>query len=281
MPRFALLIKFTLVIILSVSFIDANDTNNTTTTTTTMPWMLDSILSKVRDRNITRKSSETNATFGITTFNSKSVYFWQMDQNATLKKEYEEHLAKERDFCTDFYDDLFKWKNLSAIRPVVNDSIDYNDPELKQNMGDCWYMDMNRTVQVGYRGRGFTLYKIGDHRLLYIMFYKYEEYNVSNNLAKNLAYILDIKECAKAIRDFNYDPYKSRIHLENYRNYVEGVYFRPIFYEDRYYALDIERNLPGLGFGFTIRLKEIKDSKLETKCEISYLIDKKKFFTKE
>lgn len=31
MPRFALLIKFTLVIILSVSFIDANDTNNTTT----------------------------------------------------------------------------------------------------------------------------------------------------------------------------------------------------------------------------------------------------------
>ena len=104
MSRPALLIKFTLMIMLSVSFIDANDTNNTTTA---MPW-IDSILSKVRDRNITRKSSETNATFGITTFNSKSVYFWQMDQNATLKKEYEEHLAKERDFCTDFYDDLFK-----------------------------------------------------------------------------------------------------------------------------------------------------------------------------
>nr|WP_314234227.1 hypothetical protein [uncultured Campylobacter sp.] len=272
MSRPALLIKFTLMIMLSVSFIDADDTNNTT-----MPWKLNSILSKVRDRNITRKS-DFNMTLGITTFNGKSVYFWQIDQNATLKKEFEEHLAKERDFCTDFYDDLFKWKNLSAIRPVVNDSIDYNDPALKQNMGDCWYMDMNRTVRMEYRGRGFTLYKIGDHRLLYIMFYKDREYNVSNDSARNLAYILDIKDCAKSIKDPDYSPYWSRLDLEDFRNYVDGIYFTPIIYKSKYYTLNMYRDVyrnKYKGFGFTIILNDISDNISKARCGISYLITNK------
>ena len=144
-----------------VLFANANDVSDTE-----IPFDLKIALWKANDRKVVR-SNPSGMVEGETTFNGKTVSFWQIDRNATLKKEYEEHLSKERDFCNDFYDDLFEWKNINIINPLVFDTTDYNNPVLKKNMGDCWYMDMNKTIRDGFIGRGFTLYKFDNKLFVY------------------------------------------------------------------------------------------------------------------
>nr|WP_315084274.1 hypothetical protein [uncultured Campylobacter sp.] len=258
------------ILILTIAFVlfaNANDVSDTE-----IPFDLKIALWKANDRKVVR-SNPSGMVEGETTFNGKTVSFWQIDRNATLKKEYEEHLSKERDFCNDFYDDLFEWKNINIIKPLVFDTTDYNNPVLKKNMGDCWYMDMNTTIRDGFTGRGFTLYKF-DNKLLYIMTYRdFRQYEMS---FANFMYILDPQECSKIIKDPSYDSYYSRADFEDYRNKIAGdtlIYFGPIKYKSEDYLLFIDSvNLINGLKAVSIQISKFKDKVSQTSvCINSYL----------
>ncbi len=255
---------FILAILFAVSFVKADDIKHPS-----MPWQLKSILWKIQDKKVVRKALHEPMIRGATTFNGKSFYFFKIEQNATLKKEYEEHLSKERDFCNDFYDDLFEWKNINIIKPLVFDTTDYNNPVLKKNMGDCWYMDMNKTIKDGFSGRGFTLYKF-DNKLLYIMIYKTTPYIYQTDDFANLAYILDPKECSKIIKD----P-RSRENLEIPGNIIYKphlFYAEPIRYKDIDYLLFIDFDNTDSGQLFNVAIRKFKDGILQMPvCSNSYL----------
>ena len=255
---------FILAILFAVSFAKADDIKHPS-----MPWQLESILWKIQDKKVVRKALHEPMIRGATTFNGKSFYFFTIEDNATLKKEYEEHLSKERDFCNDFYDDLFEWKNINIIKPLVFDTTDYNNPVLKKNMGDCWYMDMNITIRDGFTGRGFTLYKF-DNKLLYIMIYKTTPYIYQTDDFANLAYILDPKECSKIIKD----P-RSRVNLEIPGNIIYKprlFYAEPIRYKDIDYLLFIDFDNTHSGQLFNVTIRKFKDGILQMPvCSNSYL----------
>ena len=255
---------FILAILFAVSFAKANDIKHPS-----MPWQLEPILWKIQDKKVVRKALHEPMIRGATTFNGKSFYFFTIEDNATLKKEYEEHLSKERDFCNDFYDDLFEWKNISVIKPLVFDTTDYNDPVLKKNMGDCWYMDMNTTIRDGFTGRGFTLYKF-DNKLLYIMIYKTTPYIYQTDDFANLAYILDPQECSKIIKD----P-RSRVNLEIPGNIIYKprlFYAEPIRYKDIDYLLFIDFDNTHSGQLLNVAIRKFKDGILQMPvCSNSYL----------
>ena len=255
---------FILAILLAVSFVKADDIKHPS-----MPWQLKSILWKIQDKKVVRKALHEPMIRGATTFNGKSFYFFKIEQNATLKKEYEEHLSKERDFCNDFYDDLFEWKNINIIKPLVFDTTDYNSPVLKKSMGDCWYMDMNRTIKDGFSGRGFTLYKF-DNKLLYIMIYKTTPYIYQTDDFANLAYILDPKECSKITKD----P-RSRVNLEIPGNIIYKrrlFYAEPIRYKDIDYLLFIDFDNTDSGQLFNVTIRKFKDGILQMPvCSNSYV----------
>ena len=248
-----------------VLFANANDVSDTE-----IPFDLKIALWKANDRKVVR-SNPSGMVEGETTFNGKTVSFWQIDRNATLKKEYEEHLSKERDFCNDFYDDLFEWKNISVIKPLVFDTTDYNNPVLKKNMGDCWYMDMNKTIKDGFTGRGFTLYKF-DNKLLYIMTYR-EDFRQYEMSFANFMYILDPQECSKIIKDPSYDSYYSRADFEDYRNKIAGdtlIYFGPIKYKSEDYLLFIDSvNLINGLKAVSIQISKFKDKVSRTSVSIN------------
>ena len=255
---------FILAILFAVSFVKADDIKHPS-----MPWQLKSILWKIQDKKVVRKALHEPMIRGVTTFNGKSFYFFKIEQNATLKKEYEEHLSKERDFCNDFYDDLFEWKNINIIKPLVFDTTDYNNPVLKKNMGDCWYMDMNKTIKDGFSGRRFTLYKF-DNKLLYIMIYKTTPYIYQTDDFANLAYILDPKECSKITKD----P-RSRVNLEIPGNIIYKrrlFYAEPIRYKDIDYLLFIDFDNTDSGQLFNVTIRKFKDGILQMPvCSNSYL----------
>ena len=255
---------FILAILFAVSFAKADDIKHPS-----MPWQLEPILWKIQDKKVVRKALHEPMIRGATTFNGKSFYFFTIEQNATLKKEYEEHLSKERDFCNDFYDDLFEWKNINIINPLVFDTTDYNNPVLKKNMGDCWYMDMNKTIKDGFSGRGFTLYKF-DNKLLYIMIYKTTPYIYQTDDFANLAYILDPQECSKIIKD----P-RSRVNLEIPGNIIYKprlFYAEPIRYKDIDYLLFIDFDNTHSGQLFNVAIRKFKDGILQMPvCSNSYL----------
>ena len=255
---------FILAILFAVLFVKADDIKHPS-----MPWQLKSILWKIQDKKVVRKVLHEPMIRGATTFNGKSFYFFKIEQNATLKKEYEEHLSKERDFCNDFYDDLFEWKNINIIEPLVFDTTDYNDPILKKNMGDCWYMDMNKTIKDGFSGRGFTLYKF-DNKLLYIMIYKTTPYIYQTDDFANLAYILDPKECSKITKDS-----RSRVNLEIPGNIIYKprlFYAEPIRYKDIDYLLFIDFDNTHSGQLLNVAIRKFKDGILQMPvCSNSYL----------
>ncbi len=255
---------FILAILFAVSFVKADDIKQPS-----MPWRLESILWKIKDKKVVRKAIHEPMIRGATTFNGKSFYFFTIEDNATLKKEYEEHLSKERDFCNDFYDDLFEWKNINIINPLVFDTTDYNNPVLKKDMGDCWYMDMNKTIKDGFSGRGFTLYKF-DNKLLYIMIYKTTPYIYQTDDFANLAYILDPKECSKITKD----P-RSRVNLEIPGNIIYKprlFYAEPIRYKDIDYLLFIDFDNTDSGQLFNVTIRKFKDGILQMPvCSNSYL----------
>ena len=255
---------FILAILFAVSFVKADDIKHPS-----MPWQLEPILWKIQDKKVVRKALHEPMIRGVTTFNGKSFYFFKIEQNATLKKEYEEHLSKERDFCNDFYDDLFEWKNINIIKPLVFDTTDYNNPVLKKNMGDCWYMDMNKTIKDGFSGRRFTLYKF-DNKLLYIMIYKTTPYIYQTDDFANLAYILDPKECSKITKD----P-RSRVNLEIPGNIIYKrrlFYAEPIRYKDIDYLLFIDFDNTDSGQLFNVTIRKFKDGILQMPvCSNSYL----------
>ena len=255
---------FILAILFAVSFAKADDIKHPL-----MPWQLEPILWKIQDKKVVRKALHEPMIRGATTFNGKSFYFFTIEDNATLKKEYEEHLSKERDFCNDFYDDLFEWKNISVIKPLVFDTTDYNNPVLKKNMGDCWYMDMNKTIKDGFSGRGFTLYKF-DNKLLYIMIYKTTPYIYQTDDFANLAYILDPKECSKITKDS-----RSRVNLEIPGNIIYKprlFYAEPIRYKDIDYLLFIDFDNTDSGQLFNVAIRKFKDGILQMPvCSNSYL----------
>ena len=255
---------FILAILFAVSFVKADDIKQPS-----MPWRLESILWKIKDKKVVRKALHEPMIRGATTFNGKSFYFFTIEDNATLKKEYEEHLSKERDFCNDFYDDLFEWKNINIINPLVFDTTDYNNPVLKKDMGDCWYMDMNKTIKDGFSGRGFTLYKF-DNKLLYIMIYKTTPYIYQTDDFANLAYILDPKECSKITKD----P-RSRVNLEIPGNIIYKprlFYAEPIRYKDIDYLLFIDFDNTDSGQLFNVTIRKFKDGILQMPvCSNSYL----------
>ena len=255
---------FILAILFAVSFAKADDIKHPS-----MPWQLEPILWKIQDKKVVRKALHEPMIRGATTFNGKSFYFFTIEDNATLKKEYEEHLSKERDFCNDFYDDLFEWKNINIINPLVFDTTDYNNPVLKKNMGDCWYMDMNKTIKDGFSGRGFTLYKF-DNKLLYIMIYKTTPYIYQTDDFANLAYILDPKECSKITKD----P-RSRVNLEIPGNIIYKrrlFYAEPIRYKDIDYLLFIDFDNTDSGQLFNVTIRKFKDGILQMPvCSNSYL----------
>ena len=255
---------FILAILFAVSFAKADDINHPL-----MPWQLEPILWKIQDKKVVRKALHEPMIRGATTFNGKSFYFFTIEDNATLKKEYEEHLSKERDFCNDFYDDLFEWKNINIINPLVFDTTDYNNPVLKKNMGDCWYMDMNKTIKDGFSGRGFTLYKF-DNKLLYIMIYKTTPYIYQTDDFANLAYILDPKECSKITKD----P-RSRVNLEIPGNIIYKrrlFYAEPIRYKDIDYLLFIDFDNTDSGQLFNVTIRKFKDGILQMPvCSNSYV----------
>ena len=255
---------FILAILFAVSFAKADDIKYPS-----MPWQLESILWKIQDKKVVRKALHEPMIRGATTFNGKSFYFFTIEDNATLKKEYEEHLSKERDFCNDFYDDLFEWKNINIINPLVFDTTDYNNPVLKKNMGDCWYMDMNKTIKDGFSGRGFTLYKF-DNKLLYIMIYKTTPYIYQTDDFANLAYILDPKECSKITKD----P-RSRVNLEIPGNIIYKrrlFYAEPIRYKDIDYLLFIDFDNTDSGQLFNVTIRKFKDGILQMPvCSNSYV----------
>ena len=255
---------FILAILFAVSFAKADDIKHPS-----MPWQLKSILWKIQDKKVVRKALHEPMIRGATTFNGKSFYFVTIEDNATLKKEYEEHLSKERDFCNDFYDDLFEWKNINIIKPLVFDTTDYNNPVLKKNMGDCWYMDMNKTIKDGFSGRGFTLYKF-DNKLLYIMIYKTTPYIYQTDDFANLAYILDPQECSKIIKDS-----RSRVNLEIPGNIIYKprlFYAEPIRYKDIDYLLFIDFDNTHSGQLLNVAIRKFKDGILQMPvCSNSYL----------
>ena len=255
---------FILVILFAVSFAKADDIKHPS-----MPWQLEPILWKIQDKKVVRKALHEPMIRGATTFNGKSFYFFTIEDNTTLKKEYEEHLSKERDFCNDFYDDLFEWKNINIINPLVFDTTDYNNPVLKKNMGDCWYMDMNKTIKDGFSGRGFTLYKF-DNKLLYIMIYKTTPYIYQTDDFANLAYILDPKECSKITKD----P-RSRVNLEIPGNIIYKrrlFYAEPIRYKDIDYLLFIDFDNTDSGQLFNVTIRKFKDGILQMPvCSNSYV----------
>ena len=255
---------FILAILFAVSFAKADDIKHPS-----MPWQLEPILWKIQDKKVVRKALHEPMIRGATTFNGKSFYFFTIEDNATLKKEYEEHLSKERDFCNDFYDDLFEWKNINIINPLVFDTTDYNNPVLKKNMGDCWYMDMNKTIKDGFSGRGFTLYKF-DNKLLYIMIYKTTPYIYQTDDFANLAYILDPKECSKITKD----P-RSRVNLEIPGNIIYKrrlFYAEPIRYKDIDYLLFIDFDNTDSGQLFNVTIRKFKDGILQMPvCSNSYV----------
>ena len=255
---------FILAILFAVSFAKADDIKHPS-----MPWQLEPILWKIQDKKVVRKALHEPMIRGATTFNGKSFYFFTIEDNATLKKEYEEHLSKERDFCNDFYDDLFEWKNISVIKPLVFDTTDYNNPVLKKNMGDCWYMDMNKTIKDGFSGRGFTLYKF-DNKLLYIMIYKTTPYIYQTDDFANLAYILDPKECSKITKDS-----RSRVNLEIPGNIIYKrrlFYAEPIRYKDIDYLLFIDFDNTDSGQLFNVTIRKFKDGILQMPvCSNSYV----------
>ena len=255
---------FILAILFAVSFAKADDIKHPS-----MPWQLEPILWKIQDKKVVRKALHEPMIRGATTFNGKSFYFFTIEDNATLKKEYEEHLSKERDFCNDFYDDLFEWKNINIINPLVFDTTDYNNPVLKKNMGDCWYMDMNKTIKDGFSGRGFTLYKF-DNKLLYIMIYKTTPYIYQTDDFANLAYILDPKECSKITKD----P-RSRVNLEIPGNIIYKrrlFYAEPIRYKDIDYLLFIDFDNTHSGQLFNVAIRKFKDGILQIPvCSNSYV----------
>ena len=255
---------FILAILFAVSFAKADDIKHPS-----MPWQLEPILWKIQDKKVVRKALHEPMIRGATTFNGKSFYFFTIEDNATLKKEYEEHLSKERDFCNDFYDNLFEWKNINIINPLVFDTTDYNNPVLKKNMGDCWYMDMNKTIKDGFSGRGFTLYKF-DNKLLYIMIYKTTPYIYQTDDFANLAYILDPKECSKITKDS-----RSRVNLEIPGNIIYKrrlFYAEPIRYKDIDYLLFIDFDNTDSGQLFNVTIRKFKDGILQMPvCSNSYL----------
>ena len=255
---------FILAILFAVSFVKADDIKHPS-----MPWQLKSILWKIQDKKVVRKALHEPMIRGATTFNGKSFHFFTIEDNATLKKEYEEHLSKERDFCNDFYDDLFEWKNINIIKPLVFDTTDYNNSVLKKNMGDCWYMDMNKTIRDGFIGRGFTLYKF-DNKLLYIMIYKTTPYIYQTDDFANLAYILDPQECSKIIKD----P-RSRVNLEIPGNIIYKprlFYAEPIRYKDIDYLLFIDFDNTHSGQLLNVAIRKFKDGILQMPvCSNSYL----------
>ena len=246
-----------------VLFANANDVSDTE-----IPFDLKIALWKAHDRKVLR-NNPSGMTEGETTFNGKTVSFWQIDRNATLKKEYEEHLSKERDFCNDFYDDLFEWKNINIIEPLVFDTTDYNDPILKKNMGDCWYMDMNKTIKDGFSGRGFTLYKF-DNKLLYIMIYKTTSYIYQTDDFANLAYILDPKKCSEITKDPS-----GKANLESLKNIIykpRMFYAEPIRYKDTDYLLFIDFDNTHSGQLLNVAIRKFKDGILQMPvCSNSYL----------
>ena len=255
---------FILAILLAVSFVKADDIKHPS-----MPWQLKSILWKIQDKKVVRKALHEPMIRGATTFNGKSFYFFKIEQNATLKKEYEEHLSKERDFCNDFYDDLFEWKNINIIKPLVFDTTDYNSPVLKKSMGDCWYMDMNRTIKDGFSGRGFTLYKF-DNKLLYIMIYKTTSYIYQTDDFANLAYILDPKKCSEITKDPS-----GKANLESLKNIIykpRMFYAEPIRYKDTDYLLFIDFDNTHSGQLLNVAIRKFKDGILQMPvCSNSYL----------
>ena len=256
---------FILATLFVVSFAKADDIKHPS-----MPWQLEPILWKIQDKKVVRKALHEPMIRGVTTFNGKSFYFFKIEQNATLKKEYEEHLSKERDFCNDFYDDLFEWKNINIIKPLVFDTTDYNNPVLKKNMGDCWYMDMNKTIKDGFSGRGFTLYKF-DNKLLYIMTYR--DFRLYEMSFANFMYILDPQECSKIAKDPSSDSYHSRIDFEDYRNKIAGdtlIYFGPIKYKSEDYLLFIDSvNLINGLKAVSIQISKFKDKVSRTSVSIN------------
>ena len=259
---------FILATLFAVSFAKADDIKHPS-----MPWQLEPILWKIQDKKVVRKALHEPMIRGATTFNGKSFYFLTIEDNATLKKEYEEHLSKERDFCNDFYNDLFEWKNINIIKPLVFDTTDYNNPVLKKNMGDCWYMDMNKTIRDGFIGRGFTLYKF-DNKLLYIMTYR--DFRLYEMSFANFMYILDPQECSKIAKDLSSDSYHSRADFENYRNKIAGdtlIYLGPIKYKDEDYLLFIDSvNLINGLKAVSIKISKFKDKVSQTSvCRNLYL----------
>ncbi|MBU0631741.1 hypothetical protein KKA17_03780 [bacterium] len=67
---------------------------------------------------------------------------YELEHNATLRKEFETAKAKEGDFCKEFFNDLLALKNIEVIPPVVR-NVDYNNTTLTKEMGACHKMGMD------------------------------------------------------------------------------------------------------------------------------------------
>ena len=234
------------------------------------PYLLKKLLKDVYDRNI----STYGRYYGNTTLNGIRYEHYDIEHNQTLKKKYDEYVAKNGDYCKEFYDDLFAWKNIEVIEPIVYDTLDYNDKRLKDAMGDCWYIDMNTTIRQEQRGRGFTLYEYND-KLLYIMTYKHFDDNVYDLTLFNMSYILDKEECANIKNSINLTTKgELKRNLENFGNILYGNYYTPIIYKDSFYLLSVYKSYDNFYKLNTIsfRINEYINHRLQyPTCNIYYI----------
>ena len=72
----------------------------------------------------------------------KIIKDYSEEEKAKMKKD----KLKYGDFCKNFYDDLFEFKNIKVIEPLVY-MVDYNNTILKEQMGKCHDMGMEYTQE--------------------------------------------------------------------------------------------------------------------------------------
>ena len=72
----------------------------------------------------------------------KIIKDYSEEEKAKMKKD----KLKYGDFCKNFYDDLFEFKNIKVIEPLVY-MVDYNNTILKKQMGKCHDMGMEYTQE--------------------------------------------------------------------------------------------------------------------------------------
>jgi len=218
---------------------------------------------KVNNKKISKKvqnyieiaKSATKTKLGNQRVNKKIYGTWELDHNKTLLLEFNEQKAKYGDFCQAFYDDLFEYKNIKVIEPILK-GVDYNNSKLQEEMGACHEMGMELSFRThGLYGKilsspiieepsfwpsKFSLWKTdfnkdGNEELLFATYGR--RFDKSPEF-----YILDKNLCEKAISKKGFDTRFDRVFLDwtqqsgPQKNLFEVMFVK---YKNKKYLLNI------------------------------------------